>query len=181
MPTSIASKKLLGGIVVLIVLSLCLCLTTFALVFSMIPLENNIFQTGFVKIDLNGGNPVIEDRELIFAPGLTVEKDFFIKNESTCNVYYRLYFENVEGSLASVLDVAILDGETPLYTGKADKLTKENPTFVKELAINEQHKLTVTFSFPVGKEDDSLQNQSLGFDLRADAVQTKNNPKKLFQ
>ena len=61
MLSSTASKKLFGGLVLLITLSICLCLTTFALVYSMISLENNIFKTGEVNIDLNGGKHVIED------------------------------------------------------------------------------------------------------------------------
>jgi hypothetical protein len=177
-----ASKKLLDGIALLIVLSLCLCVTTFALVYSMVSLENNVFKTGYVKINLNDGLPIIEDRELLFAPGMSVTKTFNITNESTCNVYYRLYLENVTGSLASALEITILLDNDPLYSGSADDLTVENPTLSRELAINEQHTLTAIFHFPVGldEEDNLLQGQNLEFDLRADAVQTKNNPHHSF-
>ena len=180
MPTMNASKKLAGGIAALIVLSLCLCLTTFALVRSMISLENNIFKTGMVKINLNDGNPIIEDRELVFAPGMTETKTFFIQNQSTCDVYYRLYLENVTGSLADVLTVSITENGRSLYEGTASALTKSSPTQTGELNLNETQELTITFSLPTNVTN-GLQNQNLEFDLRADAVQTKNNPGKSFQ
>ena len=180
MLSSTASKKLLGGLILLIVLSICLCLTTFALVYSMISLENNIFKTGVVSIDLNGGKPIIEDSELLFAPGMSEQKTFYIKSNSTCDVYYRVYFENVTGSLAPCLDVTILDGEDILYTGKASNLTQETTkTADREIAIGECRELTITFSFPKD-QGEGLQSQHLTFDLRADAVQAKNNLDKAF-
>lgn len=180
MPTPDTSKKLTYGIVILILLSLCLCLTTFALVYSIVSLENNIFQTGAVSINLNDGKPIIEDRELVFAPGMSETKTFFIENRSTCDVYYRLYLENVTGSLADVLMISISDGSRPLYEGTARALTKSTPTDAATLLLGDRQELTVTFSFPSSATNE-MQNQNLEFDLRADAVQTKNNPGKSFQ
>lgn len=180
MHSSTASRKLFGGIIILVVLSVCLCLTTFALVYSTISLENNVFQTGGVSIDLNGGKPVIADSELVFAPGMSEQKTFYIENSSTCEVYFRLYFENVAGTLSPWLDVTIADGTDVLYHGKASKLTQKNTkTAQKALAVGEHRELTITFSFPTDMGDE-MQNQGLTFDLRADAVQVKNNPDKAF-
>ena len=97
------AKRLTGGIIAIIVLAVCLCITTFALVYASVSVENNLFHTGEVKINLNDGKPVIQEHEFIFEPGMTVKKDFFIKNDSTWDVYYRIYLDSVSGGLADVL------------------------------------------------------------------------------
>ena len=74
------TKKLTGGIVTIIVLAVCLCVTTVALVRAMVSVDNNLFHTGSVKINLNDGKPVIQEHEFLFEPGMTVKKDFFIEN-----------------------------------------------------------------------------------------------------
>ena len=175
------SKKLTGSIVILIVLSLCLSLTTFALVYSTLIIEDNIFSTGEVKINLNDGNPVIEAGEFAFEPGVTVQKPFFIKNNSTCEVYYKIYFENVSGGLADVLEITVSDGDDILAQGKAKELTKKAVSAAKEtLDINEERTLKITFHYPRNAGNDT-QDQVLEFDLYASAVQVKNNPNKDFE
>lgn len=62
------AKKLTGSVITIILLAACLCITTFALVYSTVAVENNLFQTGAVKINLNDGQPVIEEREFLFEP-----------------------------------------------------------------------------------------------------------------
>lgn len=74
-------------------------------------MENNRFATGTVKINLNDGQPVIRENEFTFEPGMTVKKDFFIENESTVSVYYKLYLENVTGDLADDLLITIKDND----------------------------------------------------------------------
>ena len=174
------SKKLTASVAAIIILSVCLCITTFALVWSTVSVENNLFQTGIVKINLNDGKPVIEEHEFLFEPGMTVKKDFFIENQSTWDVYYKLYFTEVEGGLADVLEVSVRDGDTVLYQGKAKELTRENVTAADDvLKLNERRNLTVYFHFPEEAGNDA-QNLYLAFNMSADAVQTKNNPYKLF-
>ncbi len=175
-----AEKKLTRGIITAIVLAVCLCITTFALVGEMIAVENSFFSTGMVKINLNDGNPVIEEHEFLFEPGMTVKKDFFIENQSTCDVYYKLYFDNVNGGLADVLQITVKDGEKTLYQGTAENL-KRNAVAASDdvLKIGERRELTVYFHFPE-EAGNSAQNQTLTFDICADAVQTKNNPNKVF-
>ena len=173
-------KKLTASVVTMVILAFGLCVTTFALVYSIVTVDNNRFQTGTVKINLNGGKPVIEDHEFLFEPGMTVEKDFFLENQGTWDVYYKLYLDNVEGGLADVLDVAIRDGDTVLYSGKAVDLQKEQIGAADDiLKLNERRELTITFHYPE-EGGNSGQAQYLSFDLKADAVQTKNNPQRLF-
>ncbi len=81
-----------GGIVAVIVLAVCLVVTTVALAYSMISVRDNTFATGGVRINLNDGEPVIRPDEFLFEPGMTVKKDFFIeKRQHRHSVYYRLY------------------------------------------------------------------------------------------
>lgn len=174
------AKKLTGGIVAIIVLAVCLCITTFALVWATVSVENNLFHTGTVKINLNDGKPVIEEYEFLFEPGMTVEKDFFIENESTCDIYYKLYFDNVNGGLADVLQITVKNEEKTLYQGTAENLKRNAVAAADDvLKIGERQELTVYFYFPE-EAGNSAQNLTLTFDMCADAVQTKNNPNKLF-
>lgn len=175
------ARKLTGSIVAVVVLAVCLCVTTFALAWATVSVDNNLFHTGTVKINLNDGKPVIEEHEFLFEPGMTVKKNFFIENQSTWDVYYKLYFDNVEGGLADVLEITVTDGEKTLYRGTAAEFDREGtPAADDVLRLNERRELTVYFYFPE-EAGNSAQNLNLTFDMCADAVQTKNNPNKLFK
>ena len=174
------AKRMALGVISAILLSLLLCVTTYALFYATVTVEDNYFQTGVVSIDLNGGKPVIEEHEYLFEPGMTVEKPFYIKNESTWSVYYKLYLDNVSGDLADVLDITILDGDKVLYRGTASELSRQNVAAADDLLlINQRHDLTIRFHYPEISGNDT-QDQQLKFDLCADAVQEKNNPDKAF-
>lgn len=174
------AKKLTGGIVAIVLLTVCLCITTFALVYASVSVENNLFHTGEVKINLNNGEPVIREHEFLFEPGMTVRKEFFIENESTWDVYYRIYLDNLSGGLADVLDITVRDGDKILYSGTASELTRQNVAAADDtLKIGQRRNLTVTFYYPEEKGNDT-QNLDLTFAMCAEATQTKNNPNKLF-
>lgn len=174
------AKRLTGGIIAIVTLAVCLCITTFALVYASVSVENNLFYTGRVKINLNDGKPVIREHEFIFEPGMTVKKDFFIENDSTWDVYYRIYFENVSGGLADVLEITVKDGDRALYSGTASELTQQNVTAADDtLKIGQKRNLTVYFHFPDDKGNET-QNLDLTFTMCAEATQTKNNPNRLF-
>lgn len=111
---------------------------------------------------------------------MTVEKGFFLENQSTWDVYYKLYFDDMEGGLSGILDVTIRSGDTVLFQGKAAALTKETVGAADDiLKLNERRELTLSFHYP---EEGGNSGQSLyfSFALKADAVQTKNNPNRLF-
>ena len=162
------AKRLTGGIIAIVVLAVCLCITTFALVYASVSVENNLFHTGKVKINLNDGKPVIREHEFIFEPGMTVKKDFFIENDSSWDVYYR------------VLEITVKDGDRALYSGTASELTQQNVTAADDtLKIGQKRNLTVYFHFPEDKGNET-QNLDLTFTMCAEATQTKNNPNRLF-
>lgn len=176
-----AVKKLTGGIITIILLAICLCITTFALVWATVSVDNNLFHTGTVQINLNDGKPVIEEHEFLFEPGMTVKKDFFIENQSTWDVYYKLYFDHVEGGLSDVLEITVKDGDKTLYHGTAAELSSTDVGAADDiLRLNERRELSVYFHFPE-ESGNVAQNLTLTFDMCADAVQTKNNPERLFR
>lgn len=180
MNNSQTQKKLTAGIITVIILAVCLCITSFALIYASVSVENNIFITGNVKINLNDGKPIITENEFIFEPGMTVEKEFFIENQSSSSVYYKIYFMNIKGGLAKVLTVTVKDKDTVLFSGSASEFTKANVTAPDAyLSAGEKKLLTITFHYPEDSGNET-QSLSLSFDLAADAVQTKNNPNKQF-
>lgn len=174
------ARRLTASVTAIVLLAFCLCITTFALAWATVSVDNSFFRTGKVEINLNDGAPVIEEHEFLFEPGMTVVKEFFIENNSTWDVYYRLYFENVTGALADVLEVQIKDGETVLFEGTPNELSKTNVSAADDvLSLKERKALTIVFHFPE-EAGNTAQNLSLTFDLCAEAVQTKNNPGKEF-
>lgn len=174
------ARQLTISIIIAIILGICLCITTFALFYATVTVEGNYFKTGIVSIDLNGGEPIIEETEYLFEPGMTVEKDFYIKNESTWSVYYKLYFEEVKGGLADLLEITVLNGENILYEGTAGSLTRANVVAADDILLaGERRNLKIRFYLP---EDtgNAAKNENLEFSFCAEAVQEKNNPGKEF-
>lgn len=173
-------KRMSASIVAIVLLAICLTITTFVIVYATVAVEESIFRTGRIKINLNDGEPVIHEDEFLFEPGMTVKKEFFIENLSTWDVYYKLYFGNVEGELAKYIQVKILDGNDVVYSGSMGDLSGEEVKAVADpLEIMEKKTLDIEFYFP--KESGNIsQALSLKFDMYADAVQTKNNPEKEF-
>lgn len=175
-----AIKRINFGVVVIIVLSVCLCITTFTLIWGTVSVDSNLFQTGRVMLNLNDGAPVINEQEYLFEPGMRVVKEFFIENLSTTSVYYRLYFSDIEGNLADVMEISISCGGTVLYSGKISEMTREKVMAAEDvLQVGERRTFSVQFHYPKDSGNET-QGQSLTFTFCADGVQTKNNPNKLF-
>lgn len=173
-------KKLTKSVITIVTLSICLCITTSALVLSMVSIDGHLFSTGEIDIDLNGGKPVIEEHEFIFKPGMTVVKDFYIENNSTWDVYYKIYFDDISGGLSDVLEVTIRDGEKILFAGKPSELTRQMVSSADDiLSLKEKRELKIEFNYP-NESENSTQDSTLSFTLCADAVQTKNNHNKEF-
>lgn len=174
-------RKIWTGFAVFMILLMSFAMTTYALIVARVSVEENAFATGEVKINLNDGVPVITEEEFIFEPGMTVVKDFFIENESTIEVYYRIYLEHVEGGLADILDVTLKEGEKILYQGKVSGMTKadmESPEDV--LKVDEIRWFGLTFYYPENSGNIG-QNEEMSFHVCAEAVQTVNNPDKIFE
>lgn len=176
----IIHKKLQINIVTLVLLCLGLCITSFALSYTVIKLENNFFKTGEIKINLNDGKAIITEKDCLFEPGMTVEKPFFIKNNGAEPIYYKLNFTGVSGNLSQAIIVTLFDsGHNELVSGKLYEF-ENNKELTGALGGYEKQNLIAQFSFPktAGNE---YNGGALRFKMAAIAVQTKNNPNKDFE
>lgn len=193
-PNPSTRKRLTGGVLAVILLALCLVVTTYALVYYSVEVKDNYFNTGVVSINLNDGKAIIGENapdyngkgvSQLFEPGMTVKRNFFIQNESTEAVYYRLYFKDVKGALAKVLLVSVRDKNTGelLYSGTPAELmlTDENNIAAAndQLRVGQRRDLTMYFYFPQNAGN-VAQNRTLEFTLCAQATQVRNNPDKTF-
>ncbi len=182
----ISNKKLQINVVTLIIICVALCITSFAIASTIMryDIQNNSFQTGSIDIDLNGGKPIIDGNDPLFQPGMTVEKEFYIENKGTWEVFYKLYFSKVEGKLGDVLEITIYKQNSPhtvLLHGKINELINADElSIVSNLEVGEKQKLVAEFYFPPDKGNE-YQGETLVFDIDALAVQTKNNPNKDFE
>ncbi len=182
----ISNKKLQINVVTLIIICVALCITSFAIASTIIryDIQNNSFQTGSIDIDLNGGKPIIPADKWLLEPGMTIEEDFTITNHGGWKVFYKLYFEKVEGKLGDVLEIKIYKKGSPeidLLSGKiSDLVDADKLNIAGELERGETQTLTASFHFPKD-EGNEYQGEKLEFDMSAIAVQTKNNPNKEFE
>ena len=154
-------------------------ITSMALIYQKVSVDDNLFQTGKVNICLNDDRPVF-DEEILFEPGMRIVKTFTLRNDSTCDVYYRLYFAAVEGDFAKALEIEVKDGEKIIFSGKMAEMNGEKPEGADGmLLLGETRNFSITFYVPENCGN-LMQNQTLLFDLNADAVQAVNNPSEKF-
>ncbi len=178
---TVTERQVRISILMVVLLAIALCVTTYALFYATVSVTGNFFGTGYVSIDLNGGKPIIEAHEYLFEPGMTVEKPFYVQSDSSWAVYFKIYFDKVEGGLADVLEITVLDGDKVLYRGTAARLTRQTVSAADDvLHPGERKDLTIRFHMPK-TTGNSAKNMSLAFDFCADAVQMKNNPNREFE
>ena len=171
----IKNKKLQINVITLILLCLGLCITSFAMAMTIsYTIRDNYFKTGIIKVNLNDGNAIIDEDDPLFAPGMTVTKPFFIKNESSEAIYYKLNFTSVSGELSKVIVVTILDeNDIELESGTLHEF-ENNKELVGSLSRSEKQDLKARFYFPESKGNE-YKDKSVEFKMSAIAVQAKNN------
>ena len=105
-------KRIVAASAVLAVLISAYLVTSLMLAASSLEvrLGNHIFRTETMKIGIHGVLDGERSEELTFSdpsgeditlvePGMTLRGDFCVVNDSTFDVYYRLYFSRLEGGL----------------------------------------------------------------------------------
>ncbi len=179
----IINKKLQVNVVTLILLCLGLCITSFAISYTVIKIENNYFSTGEIKINLNNGEAIIDEEDPLFQPGTTVEKKFFIKNNGAEAIYYKLNFTSVIGDLSEVIEVTILDKNNIELASGSIREFEHDKELLGSLSGFEKQDLVARFHFPKGEENEynEYKDTSLQFEVSAIAVQKKNNFNKEFE
>ena len=214
-------KKLIISIIIVIILMVCFITSTFALINNKVTVEDNEFQTGIVDIQISELEPIyskefdpqysdLEPSQLenftkfLFEPGVLAAYTFSITNNSTTDVYYRLYLDiqedketdELDNDLADLLEVTVTiddtddnpDNDTVLFSNvKASNLSKDsindfikdNPNSVDELDEGKSKSYKIYFHYP-SESNNSGQDKSLSFKLSVEATQTKNNTDKEF-
>ncbi|MBQ7339820.1 MAG: hypothetical protein IJW43_03065 [Clostridia bacterium] len=133
-----------------------------------------------VKINLNDGVKIFNEEWIELEPGYSVEREFFIKNEGTQKVYYKVYIENLSGTLVEATNVTISSGDIILFSGAVTELAKDNAQSLdSELNVNEKRILKIKFSLSE-KVGNVKSNGKLKFDICAMATKADNNPDRIF-
>ena len=173
-------KRIYISIAAAAVMFVMLAVTTYSLILSLLSVEDNLFETAQVQLELNNGQTVFNGDDMNIEPGHSIVRDFTVENKSTVEVYYRLYLENVSGPLRDTLTFEIYDGSTLLFSGRADDMTRESPCVDSNpLAAGEVRTLTAVVKMSESASSE-YQTASVSFDISADAVQARNNPDRLF-
>lgn len=77
-------KKLTVMIVTVVLLACGLTVTTFALVSSIVSIQNNRFSMSMgVELTINDGKPVVDVKDMVYEPGGTYQSEFPIANLGT--------------------------------------------------------------------------------------------------
>ena len=118
-------SRLRFGMVIVVILSICLVMTTYALMTVTLSISRNEFRTGAIQITLMKNGKIITEADKIvdvknIEPGMLIKETFSIVNRprsesnpngSTGPIFYRLSFENISGKLAEIMEVTITADE----------------------------------------------------------------------
>lgn len=170
-------KKKLNIMIVTVILLICgLTVTTFALVSSIVSIQNNRFSMSMgVELTINDGKPVVDVTDMVYEPGGTYQSEFPISNLGTFDIWYRVYFTNVDGELKDDISVTIKEKDgTVLCNGTMSELTSDKVA-ISSLAAGEEKTLYIEFYFSPDA-DNSAQGQTVSFNITANATQKQNNP-----
>ena len=188
-------RRWLSSALLTFLLTLGLIVTSVAITISSVEVRENVFTTGTVKLDLNGGAAVVDmtnpdaehtNESKFSEPGFRIKRDFYLKNIGSAAAYYKLYagYEDTpeNNALANALDVEITYKDTGvlLFSGKLSALNLSSaPVGDSSLDAGDTVWFTAIFRFSKDAGND-LQNKMLSFDLYARGTQVKNNPGKNF-
>ena len=99
-------------IVTVVLLSIGLTVTSFALASSIAQVRNNRFAMSMgVELTINDGKPVVDVTDMVYEPGGTYVSEFPIANLGTFDVWYRVYFTDVNGVLKDYITVTIKEAD----------------------------------------------------------------------
>ena len=188
-------RRWLSSALLTFLLTLGLLVTSVAITISSVEVRENVFTTGTVKLDLNGGAAVVDmtnpdaehaNESKFSEPGFRIKRDFYLKNIGSAAAYYKLYagYEDTpeNNALANALDVEITYKDTGvlLFSGKLSALNLSSaPVADSSLDAGDTVWFTAVFRFSKDAGND-LQNKMLSFNLYARGTQVRNNPGKNF-
>lgn len=173
-------NRLIMMIVTVFLLVLGLTITSVALVDSVVSIQRNRFvMSEGAALKVNNGQPVVNMTDIVYEPGGRYVSEFPITNMSTFDVWYRVYFTDVEGELKDDITVTIREknGKT-LCEGLMYELDK-NKVSVGSLGAGEEKILEIEFYF-LPYADNSAQGQNVSFNITTNATQKQNNTQMDF-
>ena len=173
-------KKLKIMVMTVILLSLGLVCTSYALASSIVKIRTNQFTMSMgVELELNDGKSVVDMSDVVFEPGGNYKSDFSITNLSDFDVWYRISFINVTGELKDYVTVKVKEENgIVLCDGLISKLSKGGVS-TGSLSAGEEKKLMIEFYF-LKNVGNNYQGKTVTFNIKADATQKQNNSVKDF-
>lgn len=112
---------------------------------SFLSIKDNSISTGSVDINLNDGKAVVN--EILTEGYLRVKKEFFVQNNSNCDVLCRIYCDCAQSILNSQIQVTIKENDVILYKGTLANLTSSNASETITLNAGEKRNFTIEFEF----------------------------------
>lgn len=176
-----AKRKSKILIIEIIVLAIMLLITTYALFSNVANVSNNVFSAQGVSIEINNGEKLFDDENLLLEPGKACEKTFTVKNTGTADAYFQLFLENLSGTIIDAVDFEVYtENNVFLYQNNAKDFTKDSPYIHKEIIKAGQEiqlKMVVRMLKGAGN---TYQYSSMVFDVVAKSIQAKNNDSMVF-
>lgn len=173
-------KRLVFLVVTVVLLVASLAVTSFALADSVVAIRNNRFTMNpGVTFEVNKGDPVVDVTDIIYEPGGRYQSKIPIANNATFDVWYRVYFTDVEGGLKDDITVTVKEENGKiLCQGLMYELDSDSVS-VSTLAAGEEKTLYIEFYFSSDAGNDA-QGQEVSFNITANATQKQNNAQKDF-
>lgn len=173
-------RKLYFMVVAVVLLVFGLTITSFALAGSIAHVRNNRFAMSMgVELNINDGKPVVDVEDVVYEPGGTYKGEFSLANLSTFDVWYRVYFTDVDGVLDDYITVTIKEKDgTVLCSGTMGEISADK-VMTSTLAAGEKKTLDIEFAFAESAGNEA-QGKTVAFNITADATQKQNNPYMLF-
>ena len=173
------ATRVVSSIILVVALVLGWSVTSYALSWHQITIDENSFSTGTLKINLNDGEPVF-DEDILFEPGMLVQRCFTIANEGSIDAYYRLWFSEIEGDLAEELMIEIRDGKKLVFEGEFKEMLEEKSFSANStLLAGEEKELSIIIFLPE-EGTNASQGKTVTFRLNYDATQKDSNPSKEY-
>lgn len=174
-------KKLLFCFVSIIILILLFNVSLFGFIEAKLSLGDNNIKTGNISICLNGNNKIFDDNDYYIQPGDIVKKSFYIENDGENDVYFKIYFDNLEGTYFDYIYVEIKNEEGVIICeGLMNELSKENVESKDDaLCASEKRNFEISIIF-LEEAGNDYQDEKIDFEIIVMATQTKNNPNRDF-
>ncbi len=175
-----AAVRAASNLILALVLIVAWGTTTAVVAAYQMSVNENALATGVLKINLNDGKPVF-DEDIMFEPGMIIQRKFTLANEGNIDVIYHLWFSDIEGDLAKELTVEIKDGKRRIFEGVFEDLMEEKVDGTNAtLLANETKELTIIFTLPE-ESGNKVLGKTVNFRLNYDATQKDGNPNKDFE